>query len=75
MNSLHNVKVAARFTEKHSNSAEKSVINCNHGVVVEIVECITSFISGFVQPFEREIQALFNDFQAFHTTISSTLKL
>ncbi len=46
--------------------------NYNHDVVVQIVEGITLFISGFVQPFESEIQALFNDFQAFHTTISST---
>ncbi len=70
-------KVAARSSENHSNSAQNTVINSadicqktrsinvgyNHGVVVEIVECITLLISGFVQPFERKIQALFNDFQ------------
>ncbi len=36
--------------------------NYNHDVVEEIVECITLFIAGFVQPFERENQTLFKDF-------------
>ncbi len=48
--------------------SEVLTANYNHGVLVEIVECITFLISEFEQPFEREIQAHFNDFQAFHTT-------
>lgn len=38
----------------------------NHETPTDVF--MTLFISGFVQPFEREIQAIFKDFRALHAS-------